>query len=171
MGWMSKVGEMLQKYDSDAETRNEPEVVDHFSAVAEAAPKAEVSSGISEAFRSEKTPPFEDMVSRLFGSSDPSQKAGLVNLLLLPREGTPLDSLFQRLGLPTKSQPSITPEQAQNIDPERVRTAVAEIREKDPSVLERAGDFYAEHPSLVKKVGGAALAVALAHIARRARVL
>ena len=35
-------------------------------------------------------------------------------------------------------------------------------RQIDPGIVERMGDFYAEHPTLVKTIGGAALAVALA---------
>ena len=39
---------------------------------------------------------------------------------------------------------------------------IAEHAEKkDPSIMDRAGEFYAQHPDLVKGLGAAALAIAL----------
>lgn len=38
---------------------------------------------------------------------------------------------------------------------------------KDPSVLDKVGAYYAQHPELVKILGGAALAIALGQMATR----
>ncbi|WP_229425512.1 hypothetical protein [Massilia sp. Se16.2.3] len=47
---------------------------------------------------------------------------------------------------------------------------IAEKAEQEnPGVVERMGDFYAEHPNVVKALGGAALAIALGHMAQGMR--
>jgi hypothetical protein len=38
---------------------------------------------------------------------------------------------------------------------------------QDPSVLDRVGAYYAQHPEVVKVLGGAALAIALGQVAKR----
>jgi hypothetical protein len=44
---------------------------------------------------------------------------------------------------------------------------VAQAEQKNPSVVERASEFYAQHPTLVKTIGGGALAIVLAKIAQK----
>jgi hypothetical protein len=63
--------------------------------------------------------------------------------------------------------PQITPEQAEQISPEVVEQAAAEAERRDPSIIERVSDVYARQPTLIKVLGGAALAVALSKIAER----
>jgi hypothetical protein len=53
-----------------------------YDQVARAVPQGELADGLSEAFRSDQTPPFEQMVTGLFNQSSPDQKAGLLNQLL-----------------------------------------------------------------------------------------
>ena len=65
--------------------------------------------------------------------------------------------------------PSLTPEQASRLSPEEVRDIAAQAEQHDPTVLDKIGDYYAEHPQLVKTLGSAALAIALAGIAKRMR--
>ena len=50
--------------------------------------------------------------------------------------------------------------------PETVRELAEHAERQNPGVGERMGDFYADHPGLVKALGGAALAVALGHMAQ-----
>jgi len=38
---------------------------------------------------------------------------------------------------------------------------------KDPSIVHTISDFYAQHPDVVKALGGLALAIAIAKIAQR----
>ena len=40
------------------------------------APPSALANGIASAFRSDQTPPFGQMVSHLFGQSDPQQRKG-----------------------------------------------------------------------------------------------
>jgi hypothetical protein len=63
--------------------------------------------------------------------------------------------------------PQITPEQAEQIPPEAVEQVAAEAEKQDPSIIDRVSDVYARQPTLIKILGGAALAVALSKIAER----
>jgi hypothetical protein len=38
---------------------------------------------------------------------------------------------------------------------------------QDPSVVQRAGEFYAQHPDLVKTLGAGALALVMSHLSRK----
>ena len=48
-----------------------------------------------------------------------------------------------------------------------MREIATAAQKQDPSVLDRVGAYYAEHPLVVKVLGGAALAIALAQVANR----
>jgi hypothetical protein len=46
--------------------------------------------------------------------------------------------------------------------------AVRDIAEqRDPSIVDQLSDLYARHPTLVKTLGAAALAIAMSQIAKR----
>jgi hypothetical protein len=53
------------------------------------------------------------------------------------------------------------------VTPEQVREIAEEAHKKDPGVMDQVGSFYAQHPDLVKGLGGAALAIALGQMANR----
>jgi hypothetical protein len=61
----------------------------------------------------------------------------------------------------------ITPEQAAQVSPEAVQQLAAHAEKADPSIIDKASQFYAEHPTLIKTLGGAVLSVALAKVAER----
>jgi hypothetical protein len=61
----------------------------------------------------------------------------------------------------------VTPDQAQKISPELVQQLAAHAEQTDPSIVDRASAFYAQHTTLVKTLGGAALSIALAKVAER----
>ena len=42
-----------------------------------------------------------------------------------------------------------------------------EAEKRDPGVMDSIGGFFGQHPEIVKSLGGAALAIALGHIANR----
>jgi hypothetical protein len=56
---------------------------------------------------------------------------------------------------------------AAQVSDAQVREIAEAARQSDPSVLDRVGAYYAQHPDVVKVLGGAALAVALGQIAQR----
>jgi hypothetical protein len=63
----------------------------------------------------------------------------------------------------------VTPEQAQQIPAEAVEEIAKQAEQHDPSVVDRVSDFYAEHPTLVKGLGAAALAIAMRGMASQKR--
>lgn len=139
-----------------------------------------LGDGIAHAFRSEQTPAFGSMVQQLFGGSDPTQRAGLLNQLVR-RLGPALlgtlaggifgnraranDSLPSPAGAGTL--PTIGAAEAAQVTPEQVREIAEQAEKADPGVLDQVGSFYAKHPDVVKMLGGAALAIALGRIAKR----
>jgi hypothetical protein len=48
-----------------------------------------------------------------------------------------------------------------------VQQLAAHAEKADPSIIDKASSFYAEHPTLVKTLGGAALTIAMAKMAEK----
>jgi len=147
----------------------------HFDEVVRNAPADAVGSGVAEAFRSDQTPAFGQMVSRMFGQSSPQQRAGVLNHLL-PAVGPGVlaglggGALARLLGQRGSNAPAqVTPEIATQVTPEQVEQLATQAHQRDPGVVDKLGGFYSAHPDLVKTLGGAALTVALASIAGRMR--
>ena len=65
------------------------------------------------------------------------------------------------------SAPQRTPQTADQLDPQDVEDIAREAEKKDPSVIDRISQVYAQQPHLVKMLGGAALAIALGRMAQR----
>ena len=147
-----------------------------FSEVAKQVPSETVGSGIAAAFRSDKTPDFADMAAGLFGGSNPQQRAGLVGQLLRSVGpgllATVAGGAFGRMlqggsaGAPVVP-PEVTPQQLNQIDETQVRDMAAAAAKEDPGIMDRVGAYYGQHPEVVKVLGGAALAIALGHMAGR----
>lgn len=166
---------LLQQY-AGSHPANPGQAENDFDQVAQNAPRADLAQGVSEAFRSDQTPPFSQMVGQLFGQSDSGQRAGMLNQLLggigpgvlasLASGG--LGSLFGG-GRDNDAPARLTPEQAAQMTPEQVQQIAEKAEQDNPGIVDRMGDFYAEHPALVKGLGGAALAIALGRIAQGMR--
>jgi len=175
MSWLEQIDDVLQRYRNVPGTTSSPETSADFAKVAAHAPPEAISGGLSEAFRSNETPPFGQMISDLFSSSGPQQRAGILNHLLASA-GPAASSLLGRLfGQSASSpgpqagsgQPTVTPEQAQRVDAQMVRDLANQAQKSDPSIVDRASDFYAQHPHLVQGLGAAALAMIMAHVSKR----
>ena len=63
----------------------------------------------------------------------------------------------------------LTPEQAQQVPPEAVHDLAQKAERNNPSILETAGNFYSQHPTLVKSLGTVALASVLSHMTQGQR--
>lgn len=167
------LGNLLQQYLGGAASHDR--AADDFDQVAQNAPRAQVAQGVTAALRSDQTPPFPQMVGQMFGQSDPSQRAGMLNQLLgslgpgilSSIAGGALGNLFG--GNNAGQQPRITPEQASQVTPEQVQEIAASAEQENPSIVDRMGDFYADNPGLVKAIGGAALAIVLGQVAQGMR--
>lgn len=129
-------------------------------------PTGELANGLAAAFRSDQTPPIGQMVGQLFGNSNGTQKAGLLNQLLAALGPAVAGGLgggvLSRL-LPSGAT-TVTPEQAQQVSPDEVQKVVENAHQVQPGVADELGSFYAQHSGLIKTLGGAALALALAHV-------
>jgi hypothetical protein len=55
----------------------------------------------------------------------------------------------------------------EEICPMSWQQAAEHAEKQDPSIVERASQFYAQHPTLVQTLGALAMSVALSHLARR----
>ena len=165
--------DILQRYNTASASRIPETATGDFDRVSGEAPPDLLGQGVGDAFRSDDTPPFEDMVSRMFGQSDPQQRAGVLNQLLRSMGPAVISALGSGiLGRLQNQQskggtPQVTPEQASELTPEQVREIAAHAKQNDPGVLDRVGGYYAQHPQIVKTLGSAALAIALAGLSNR----
>lgn len=163
------LGNLLQQYLGGAQNANPSQATDDFDRVAQQAPRETLAQGVTQALRSDQTPPFPQMVSHLFGQGSPDQRAGMLNQILASAgpgvlssvAGGALGKLFGG-----GAAPQVTPEQASQVSPEQAQEIAAKAEQQDPGIVDRMGDFYAQHPTLVKALGGAALAIALGHMAQ-----
>lgn len=164
------LGNLLQQYIGGA-VANNGKAADYFDQVAQNAPRASIAQGIASALRSDQTPPFPQMVSQLFGQSNPDQRAGMLNSLIGGAGGGLLSSVAGgALGKIFGGNTSqVTPEQAAQVSPEQVQELAEKAQQQNPGIVDRMSDFYAEHPTLIKAAGGAALAVALGYMANNIR--
>ncbi|HEY0701308.1 MAG TPA: hypothetical protein VGD60_00945 [Candidatus Acidoferrales bacterium] len=172
MPWMDAVGSLLKQYTSGgaaAATAPAPDVAGHFDQVAAAAPAGTLAAGLAAAFHSDQTPAFGSMLSGLFSNSTGEQKAGMLNQLLANVNPAMLSSIAGSgalAGLLKGGAANITPEQASQISPAMVEEIAAKAKEVNPGVVDSVSNFYAQHTTLCKTLGGAALSICLAKVAQ-----
>jgi hypothetical protein len=53
------------------------------------------------------------------------------------------------------------------LSPDQVRQIASHAENRDPGIIERVSGFYAQHPVLMKAVGGMALSVAMKNMTKR----
>lgn len=163
--------EIARQYATSAQPQ--PETPEHFEQAAQSESPDSLGNALSSMFRSDATPPFGNMVASLFGQSNPQQRADVLNHLvqaLGPAAASVGGAgiLGQLLGgAQPGNPPRITPEQAAQVSANDVSQLAAHAEQHNPSVIDRLGSFYAQHPTVVKTLGAAALAVALGHLRRR----
>jgi len=171
MDWINEIGGLLQQYSGATAAQAPDTVEDDFDQFTQVAPTSAVSEGLAEAFRSDQTPEFGQMAAHMFGQSDGQQRAGILNKIISMLGPAVISQIIARKGLSGLGRiltgGRVTPEQAEQVSPEEVRDMAAEAEKHDPSIIDQFSDFYAKHPTLVKTLGGAALAIALAKIAQR----
>lgn len=171
---------------SQAIAANNPD--QHFDKVVAHAPANELGKGVAEAFRSDKTPEIGQMVGQLFGNSNSSQQAGMINQVIASLgpaafaalAGGVLSRLAQTGGMPAgqaapqasaPTAPSvsaapvqITPAQASTLSTDQVKDIVNSAQKQNPDLAEQLGKYYAEHSGLIKTLGAAALAITMARM-------
>lgn len=167
MSWMNMLGGVLQQYAGANPNQSPAQTEQDFQQVANAAPKEHLADGIAEAFRSDQTPSFGNMLTGLFDQSNPQQKAGLLNTLVGTMGPGMLSGILARAGAGANAGQTITPEMADKI-PSQAINQVAEAAEKhDPSIVDQVSSFYAQHPTLVQGLGAGALAVVMSRMSKK----
>jgi hypothetical protein len=162
MGWLNMIGELAERYGANA-IQGSANTHEDFQRVAQSAPPDVVSNGIAHMFRSDQTPAFPDMVSSLFGQSNPTQRAGLLSELLSSIAPGALANLPGLAGGGT--DPHVL---ANQLSPEQVQQIAEHAQGHDPSIIDRVSEFYSKHPQVLRAVGGFALGVAMKHMFRQA---
>jgi hypothetical protein len=170
MGFLDRLNEFSRQMA--AGQASDDDIHATYDQVAHELPQGALADGISHTFRSDQTPPFEQMLSGLFGRSNPNQKAGLLNQILGvlgPSAGGLLAQAgLGRLGGASSRGPvTVTPEEAQQVPPQTVQVLAQQAERKDPTIVDQAASFYAQHPTLVKAIGAGALALLLNRMSRR----
>jgi hypothetical protein len=161
------LGNLLQQYLGGNGNTQANGVENDFDRVAQHSPLDALAQGVTQALRSDQTPPFPQMVGQLFGNSNPDQRAGMLNQLIAGLGPGALASLAGgALAKLTGGQAQVTPDQAAQLSPQQVQDIAAQAEQQNPGIVDRMGAFYAAHPTLIKTVGGAALAVALGYMAQ-----
>ena len=169
MSWMDRIGNLLSQYRSTGTApQPPPDVNGHFDQVAQAAPPSAIAEGLAAAFRSDQTPAFGQMLSTLFTQSNGEQKAGLLNRLMGAIGPGNLTQILSGVGVGgLLSGGNISAAQAERISPAVVQQIATHAEKLNPSIVDSVSNFYTQHTTLVKTIGGAALAIALGKMAER----
>src|SRR5688500_3698211 len=93
MSW-NDIGDILNQY-SQGQAGNAD---DDFDRVAPHAPRQAMSQGVAEAFRSDQTAPFPNMLGQMFGQAAPNQRANILNSLLASLGPAVLSGMMSRGG-------------------------------------------------------------------------
>ncbi len=162
MSLFDQLGGLLQQYTGGNTPANEQDALHHFDTVAAQAPQSTVASAISSVFRSPQTGTFGQNISQIFAQSNPEQRAGILGQLLNSVGPGALAGLSGMLG---GGQTQVSPQQAEQVSPAAVEAMANQAQQHDPSIIDRAGSFYAQHPTLVKALGAGAAVLAMKHFA------
>jgi hypothetical protein len=137
--------------------------------ISQSAPPQVMADALAHTFRSDQTPDFPQMVSDLFRQSTPEQRAGLLNQLVGvvgPAALANIPALKKLMGTAGGEQP-VTSQTASQISAEQVQKLANQAQQNNPSIVDQVSGFYAQHPNVIKALGGAAIAIAIQHIVRR----
>jgi hypothetical protein len=167
MDWMDKINDIVSRYTgaSGGTVTAPSDPHEDYRAIAQSAPKPVLADALAHAFRSDRTPSFPEMVSNLFRQSNPDQRAGLLNHILGaagPAAAANVPALKDAEGGQT-----VTPGQANQVSADQVQQIATHAERNTPSVVDTVSSFYAQHPDVVKALGGAALSIAIQRIAQR----
>lgn len=158
---------LLQQYTGASPANPPANAQQDFQKVAEAASQEHLASGIAEAFHSNQTPAFPEMLASLFGQSNGQQRAGILNQLVSAAGPALEGGMAGQLAGLLKGGGNITPQQAEQVSPEAVQQLAAHAQNSNPSIIEQASSFYAQHPQLVQGLGAGALALIMSHMSKR----
>jgi hypothetical protein len=172
MGLQEMLSQVLSSVTSGK--ASDADIHSAYDKVAAQIPAGDLSASIAHVFNSDQTPAFEQMIGGLFNQSSPEQKAGLLTQILGglgPNAAQVLGGTGALAGLTGLLQKggTVTPQQAQQISPEVVQILAQKARQLNPSIVDKASQFYAQHPALVKGIGAGALALLMSQLSARTK--
>ena len=162
MSLMDSVKTLLAQYSGGSPP--DENAGQHFDQLAQSADAGTLASGISAAMRSDQTPAFADIVSQLFANGTGSQKAGMLGALLSaasPDQQAQLAGMLS--GAPANL--SLNEQHVAGLSPQDVASMARTVEERNPGIIDTMSSFYAQHPTLVKTLGTAAMVIAMRKIA------
>jgi hypothetical protein len=161
---LSGIFNLLQQYAGAGASSATADTQHDFDKVAQTADQSHLAGGLAEAFRSGQTPPFPEMVKSLFSQSNDQQRAGLINQLL-SGSGSGVGALLSGgLASVLGGRTQVSPQEAGQVSPEDVQQLAEQAHKSNPSIVDSVSEFYSQHPTLVKTLGGGALALVMAHM-------
>jgi hypothetical protein len=164
MGLLDSVKNLMAEYAPGASPSGDAGA--HFDQVAQSVDSGTLAHGIAAAMRSSETPPFGQLVSQLFSSGSGEQKTAMLGTLLSslsPALRTQLSGLIPGLG----ASSSVTPDQAAAVSPSVIQSVAERAEQHDAGIVDKMSEFYAQHPTLVRSLGTAAMVIAMRKIAER----
>ena len=165
MAVLDDVKELLSKYASGAAPAGD--AATHFQQVAQTVDSKTLAGGIAEVLRSDKTPPFSQLVSQLFASGSGEQKSAMLSTLLsaVPSEQrAKILSMIPGLGGASADVGTPAPE---GVSPKDVQQLAQHVEKQDGTIVDKMSALYAAHPMLIKTLGTGAMAIAMRKIAER----
>ncbi len=165
MDWLNMLGKYMERQQAGGTSPGHVggDVYRDFGEVAQKAPRSTLVEGLAEAFRSNQTPPFGEMIAHLFSQASPDQRAGIAGRLLNIAPESVTGGLAAMFG----KNREVKPEDTANLSPDMIRNIADEAAKKDPGIIDRISDLLADHPSLLKNLDIGSLATALGAIGMR----
>jgi hypothetical protein len=160
MGLLDSMKDMLAQYTGGAGGENAEA---DFHKVAQSADAGTLAQGIAEVMRSDKTPPFAQIVSQLFANASPDQKAAMITALVSAVPAEQRGTLGAMLGGSGRASVAGAPTTLPSKD--EVATMAQRAEQSGAGVIEAMSNFYAQHPTLVKTLGTTAMVIAMRKIA------
>ena len=168
MGLMDILSQYAGQALSDGQPQAQHSTHEDFSQVASQAPPELLGGGIAQALEG-GAGGFESSIAKLFENSDPQQRTGLLQRLI-QAAGPAVLASFAGGALSHLAQPGAQAQQADAdaITPAQAGELAAAAKQSNPGIVSELGSFYSQHPTLVKTLGAAALALAMSHMASHA---
>jgi hypothetical protein len=164
MGFMDDIGGLLNQYVNNNGATNRQEAREHYDQIHNNVPQDLLGSVIGPALASLGQQQVQERIYNSATEMDQQQRGSFVQTLLsgFLSSGVNIPSLLGQLGI--GQQVADNPYDA---TPDDVAKLATHAQQTDPSIFDRAMQFYAEHPTLVKVLGTMAVTAIARNLAER----
>jgi hypothetical protein len=157
MGLLDTMKGVLTQYASG--TASPANLEADFQQLTQTADPGTLAHGIAAVMRSDQTPPFAQLVSQLFANGSGDQKADMLRALLGAAAPDQQGQIAAALAGAQGGQGTPSSDVIQSI--------AQRVEQSNPGAIDKMSSFYAQHPTLVKTLGSAAMMIAMRKIAER----